>query len=213
MMLFALLKKDFLIVKKYVLIMLVVIALIPPVMRWRTPEFTGVFGFILSVIFGVFILLQYVSLKEYQFPKAATLLCATPFSRKAIVSSKYIFCMAIYAICCIVFELETLFMPELGTSDIKLFAFMFLIVSVFIGIYLPIQYKFGYEKTNFAFRAIIVASPFILPLLMRAGSLNLNFLSMFSPYLVYGGIVLIGFAILAISASLSIKIYDKADLA
>ena len=40
MMLFALLKKDFLIVKKYVLIMLVVIALIPPVMRWRTPEFT-----------------------------------------------------------------------------------------------------------------------------------------------------------------------------
>lgn len=49
MMLFALLKKDFLIVKKYVLIMLVVIALIPPVMRWRTPEFTGVFGFILSV--------------------------------------------------------------------------------------------------------------------------------------------------------------------
>lgn len=39
------------------------------------------------------------------------------------------------------------------------------------------------------------------------------FLSMFSPYLVYGGIVLIGFAILAISASLSIKIYDKADLA
>ena len=115
MMLFALLKKDFLIVKKYVLIMLVVIALIPPVMRWRTPEFTGVFGFILSVIFGVFMLLQYVSLKEYQFPKAATLLCATPFSRKAIVSSKYIFCMAIYAICCIVFELETLFMPGLAS--------------------------------------------------------------------------------------------------
>lgn len=158
-------------------------------------------------------LLQYVSLKEYQFPKAATLLCATPFSRKAIVSSKYIFCMAIYAICCIVFELETLFMPGLGTSDIKLFAFMFLIVSVFIGIYLPIQYKFGYEKTKFAFGVIIMASPFILPLFMRAGSLNLNFLSMFSPYLVYGGIVLIGFATLAISASLSIKIYDKADLA
>ena len=95
-MLFALLKKDFLIVKKYVLIMLVVIALIPPVMRWRTPEFTGVFGFILSVIFGVFMLLQYVSLKEYQFPKAATLLCATPFSRKAIVSSKIHFFAWLY---------------------------------------------------------------------------------------------------------------------
>ena len=213
MMLFALLKKDFLIVKKYVLIMLVVIVLIPPVMRWRTPEFTGVFGFILSVIFGVFMLLQYVSLKKsINFKKATTLLCHTIFTE----SDSFIkihFCMAIYAICCIVFELETLFMPGLGTSDIKLFAFMFLIVSVFIGIYLPIQYKFGYEKTKFAFGVIIMASPFILPLLMRAGNLNLNFLSMFSPYLVYGGIVLIGFAVLAISASLSIKIYDKADLA
>lgn len=73
MMLFALLKKDFLIVKKYVLIMLVVIALIPPVMRWRTPEFTGVFGFILSVIFGVFMLLQYVSLLPFTFELLAPL--------------------------------------------------------------------------------------------------------------------------------------------
>ena len=110
-MVLSLLKKDFLIVKKYVLIMFFFIILIPPVMRWRTPEFTGILGFILSVIFSVFMLLQYVSLKEYQFPKAATLLCATPFSRKAMVLSKYIFCMAIYVICCIVYEVETLLIP------------------------------------------------------------------------------------------------------
>ena len=48
-MLFHLIKKDFLIVKKYVLIVLVAAILIPPVMRWRTPEFAGTFGFILSV--------------------------------------------------------------------------------------------------------------------------------------------------------------------
>lgn len=212
-MLFSLLKKDVLIVKKYVLIMIVVAALIPPVMRWRTPEFTGVFGFILAVIFSVVMLLQYVSLKEYQFPKAATLLCATPFSRKATVLSKYVFCIAVYVTCCIIFGIETLLIPELGTSDIKLFTLMFLVISVFIGVYLPVQYKLGYEKTKFAFAAIIVASPFILPLLMRMGSLNLNFLSTLSPYLIYGGIVLLGFVVLAISAALSVKIYDKADLA
>lgn len=211
-MLFSLIKKDFLIVKKYVLIMLVIIVLIPPVMRWRTPEFTGVFGFILSVIFAVFMLLQYVSLKEYQFPKAATLLCATPFPRKMMVLSKYIFCMVIYVMCCFVFEIETLLIPELGTSDIKLYVLMFLVTSVFIGVYLPIQYKLGYEKTKFAFAVIIVASPFILPLLMRMESLNLNFPSMLSPYLVYGGIVLMGFAVLAISAYISTEIYAKADL-
>lgn len=212
-MLFSLIKKDFLIVKKYVLIVFIVITIIPPFMCWRTPEFTGVFGFILSVIFGVFMLLQYVSLKEHQFPKAATLLCATPFPRKMIVLSKYIFCMAIYVICCVVFEIETLLISELGASDIKLFALMFFVISVFIGVYLPIQYKLGYEKTKFAFAVIIMASPFILPPLMRMGNLNLDFLSVMSPYLVYGGIVLFGLVILTISASLSITIYNKADLA
>lgn len=112
-MLIALLKKDFLIVKKYVLFMLLFIIIVPPIMRWRTPEFTGVFGFILSVFYAIFLLLQYVSLKEYQCPKAATLLCATPFSRKAMVYSKYGFCIIIYTICCIVFEIETLLMPKL----------------------------------------------------------------------------------------------------
>ena len=213
MMLFALLKKDFLIVKKYVLIMLLFIFLIPPFMRWRTPEFTGVLGFVLSVIFAVFMLLQYVSLKEYQFPKAATLLCATPFTRKEMVLSKYIFCMAIYAICCIAYEIETLVIPGLGTADITMFALMFLVTALFIGIYLPIQYKLGYEKTKFAFVVVIMASPIILPLLMRMDGLNLGFLSMLSPYLICGGIVLIGFVFLAISASLSVKIYTKADLA
>lgn len=90
---------------------------------------------------------------------------------------------------------------------------MFLVTSVFIGVYLPIQYKLGYEKTKFAFAVIIVASPFILPLLMRMESLNLDFLSMLSPYLVYGGIVLIGLLVLAISAYISTEIYNKADLA
>ena len=213
MMLFALLKKDFLIVKKYVLIMLLFIFLIPPFMRWRTPEFTGVLGFVLSVIFAVFMLLQYVSLKEYQSPKAATLLCATPFTRKAMVLSKYIFCMAIYVICCIAYEIETLVIPGLGTADITMFALMFLVTALFIGVYLPVQYKLGYEKTKFAFVVVIMASPIILPLLMRMDGLNLGFLSTLSPYLICGGIVLIGFMFLAISASLSVKIYTKADLA
>ena len=174
-MLFHLVKKEFLIVKKYVLIMLIAAILIPPVMRWRTPEFAGTFGFILSAIFSIFMLLQYVSLKEYQFPKAATLLCATPFSRSMMVLSKYIFCIVIYVACCIIFGIETLLIPGLGTSGIELFILMFFVTSVVIGIYLPIQYKLGYEKTKFAFAVIIVASPFILPMLMRMDTVNLDF--------------------------------------
>ena len=87
MMLCYLLKKDILIIKKYVLIMLAAAVLIPPFMLWRIPEYAGILGFMLSVIFCVLILLQYISLKEYQFPKAASLLCAATFSRVIILFS------------------------------------------------------------------------------------------------------------------------------
>ena len=100
MMLWYLLKKDILIIKKYVLIMLAAAVLIPPFMLWRVPEYAGILGFMLSVIFCVLILLQYISLKEYQFPKAASLLCAATFSRKMMVLSLYIFCIAVYVVCC-----------------------------------------------------------------------------------------------------------------
>ena len=212
-MLFHLVKKEFLIVKKYVLIMLIAAILIPPVMRWRTPEFAGTFGFILSVIFSIFMLLQYVSLKEHQFPKAAMLLCAAPFSRSIMVLSKYIFCIVIYVACCIIFGIETLLIPGLGTSGMELFILMFFVTSVFIGIYLPIQYKLGYEKTKFAFAVIIIPSPFILPMLMRMDTVNLDFFVSIPVYIVYGGVFAGGFIILALLSMLSIKIYNETDLA
>lgn len=213
MMLLHLIKKDVLIIKKYVLIMMAAAVLIPPFMLWRAPQYTGILGFMLSVIFCVFMLLQYVSLKEYQFPKAATLLCAAPYSRRMMVLSKYIFCMTIYAACCVIYGIETFVVPELGSCDIKLFVLMFFITSVFIGIYLPLQYRLGYEKTKFAFVVVIMASPFILPQLMKMETVNLDFLSLFPPIPVYGGITLLSLGILTVSTFLSMKFYNGIDLA
>lgn len=212
MMLFHLIRKDFLIVKKYVLIMVMAAIAIPPFMLWRAPEYAGIFGFTFSIIFSVFMLLQYVSLKEYQFPKAATLLCSTPFSRKMMVLSKYIICIAMYITCCIVFGIETLFISGLGVFNVKLCMLMFLVVSAFIGIYLPVQYKLGYEKTKFAFVVVIMASPFIFPQLLKLESLNLDFFQKVSPFVIYGSIITISLIVLTVSALLSIKIYDDEDL-
>ena len=130
-----------------------------------------------------------------------------------MVLSKYIFCIVIYVACCIIFGIETLLIPGLGTSGIELFILMFFVTSVFIGIYLPIQYKLGYEKTKFAFAVIIIASPFILPMLMRMDTVNLDFFVSIPVYIVYGGVFAGGFIILALSSILYIKIYNETDLA
>lgn len=213
MMIFNLIKKDILIVKKYVLIMFAAAVLIPPFMLWRAPEYTGILGFMLSVIFCVLMLLQYVSLKEYQFPKAATLLCATPFSRKMMVLSKYIFCIAVYIACCVIYAIETLLIPALGTVNVTMFFLMLFVTSLFIGVYLPLQYKIGYEKTKFVFVVVIMASPFILPQLMKMENVNLNFLSAYSPLLVCGSALVFSWIILIVSVVLSMKFYGETDLA
>ena len=78
---------------------------------------------------------------------------------------------------------------------------------------MPIQYKLGYEKTKFAFAVIIVASPFILPMLMRMDTANLDLLASIPAYFVYSGVLVGGFIILVLSSMLSIKIYNETDLA
>ena len=130
-----------------------------------------------------------------------------------IVLSKYIFCIAVFIACCIIYAIETLVIPGLGTVDMTLFLLMFLVTSVFIGVYLPVQYKLDYEKTKFAFLVVIMASPFILPQLMKMENVNLNFLSMFSPILICGSVLLFSCVVLIVSVILSMKFYSATDLA
>lgn len=214
MMLFSLVKKDFIIVKKYILLMLSVTIVIPLFMLWRVPEFAGAMGFVLSVIFSVFMLVQYVSQKENQYPKAAALICATPYPRSLFILSKYAFCICIFIVTCIIFGIETLIFPKLGTFDYKMPIRMFLFVSIFFGVYFPIQYKLGYEKTKFAFLIVIMTSPFVFPQLLKMNNkMNLNFLNTIKPMILYGGISLLGIIAFVVSAFISIRIYNKTDLA
>ncbi len=213
MMILNMVKKDILLIKKYVMIMFIAAVFIPPFMLWRVPEYAGILGFTLSVIFCVLMLLQYVFLKEHQFPQAAALLCVTPFSRKTIVLSKYIFCMVVYISCCVIYAIETLFIPDLGMVNVPMFFLMFLVISAFISVYLPLQYKIGYEKTKFAFVVVIMASPFLLPQLIKMEGVNLNVVSWVSPALVCGSALVLSGIILIVSAVLSIKFYNETDLA
>ncbi len=212
-MLFSLMKKDFLIVKKYAGIMLIVSFLIPPVMLWRTPQAGGAMGFTLTVIFSIFMLTQYVSLKEYQYPKATTLLCALPCPRKMIVLSKYCFCLTVYAVCCLVFGIDTLIFPKLGTFDMRMAAIIFLIITIVLSFYFPALYKLGYEKTKFIFVIIIMASPVLFAFLFKPEiAIRFDFLDTIPTTAVIASGVVIGLAVFSISAVLSIRFFEKSDL-
>lgn len=211
-MLLQLVKKDFLIIKKYVLLMVAVCILFPVFLLWRIPEFAGLLGFVLVTVFSILMLLQYVSLKETQYPKASTLLCALPFSRKNIVLSRYIFCIVIYFACCLIFGIEALLFPTLQSVSYRVPIVLFLLVSLCLSIYLPIQYKVGYEKTKLFFTVLIMATPVGFAQLMKKG-INLEFLSNIPPARLLFGSLIISALLLIISSILSIKIYSKTELA
>lgn len=103
--------------------------------------------------------------------------------------------------------------PQLGALRLDALALMFLVTAVVVGLYLPVQYKLGYEKTKFVFVVIIIASPVITAALLKMDEIDLEGLLTIPPVFVYGGLVLSGIIILAVSACLSMKFYDKADLA
>ena len=210
-MLLQLVKKEFLIVKKYVLLMAAVCILFPIFLLWRMPEFAGIFGFGIVTVFSILMLLQYVSLKETQYPKASTLLCALPFSRKNIVLSRYIFCIVIYFACCLIFGIEALLFPTLQNVSYKIPIVLFLLVSLCLSIYLPIQYKVGYEKTKLFFTVLIMATPVGFAQLMKRG-INLEFLSNIPPAFLLLGSLIISVLLLIVSSIISIKIYGTTEL-
>ena len=90
---------------------------------------------------------------------------------------------------------------------------MLFVIAVFIGTYFPVQYKLGYEKTKYAFAVIIMASPFILPSLLKMEDLGrINFTIPIPPMLLYGGLIFASLIILIVSAIISVRFYQKTDL-
>ncbi len=212
-MLYQLVKKDFLLVKKYVLIMIGLCIILPPFLISSIPEYAGIMGFVLISIYSVFMLLQYVILKETQFPKASALLCALPYSRKDFVLSKYVFCIIIYLACCMVFSFETLVFPQLGSLGVTMPVMLFLVISLILSVYLPVHYKLGCEKTKIIFAIVIMLFSFVFPQILKiVSSLNLSFIDLQNTAILLSGAILLSIIILMVSVTISMKIYQKADL-
>ena len=201
-MLLHLIKKEFVVIQKQTLWMIGLVILIPLFILWRLPQYANYLGFVFSVIYGTFIMLSYICLAEYQCEKASAYL------------SKYFFCLIVYLFCALMFRLETLLLPQLGGLSLPLAGGAFLLIALLCGIYLPICYYFGYDKTKFVYVIIVLGLSYLLPSMMKFNITN-SISRLFtgtSPNLAGAGIFLAGILIFALSALVSVRIYDRKDL-
>ncbi|GIN86281.1 ABC transporter permease [Heyndrickxia sporothermodurans] len=216
-MLFNLVKKDLLLSKKYLLFM-TVFAFAAPIVISAQSSFrdSGFISLLITVLFTEYVLFNSVSMTEDK-SKGAALLCTTPYMRNGVIKAKYLLILIIFMGCLILFALST----YLGiSSDIQKLSLtnigtIMLIISIFFGILIPVQVKFGYEKTKYIGFIIVFLTPFVLPHLIKwysESNASFHFTIPLSEQTYTWILFILAFIIGLISMQVSINIYSKKDL-
>lgn len=215
-MIFNLVKKDFLLIKNYLLVLITFTIFTPVLLASKTniPE-SGFLGFFASLMVLEYMLFSSISISEDKY-KGAALLCTTPYTRSSLIKSKYIFIFIIFIFICLIYTITSFLSPiEIEYLSILNMGFAFFIVSIYFSLIIPIQYKFGYEKTRYISSMTIMIFPFILPKVIDWLEYTdiLVFIETKIPSILiilicYFSAILIAF----FSMILSVKIYSKQDL-
>lgn len=95
-MLLHIVKKDFILAKKNLLIMLVS-AVVNPLFIYSRLRFTSASfaSFLITVLFIEYNLFNMVAMQEDKY-KGSVLLCTTPYTRNSVIKTKYLFILVIF---------------------------------------------------------------------------------------------------------------------
>jgi len=213
---FNLLKKDFMIIKNFWPFLIIFSILGPIFINYQTRGFDSSFiSFIITIIFLEFILYGSVSRLEEK-DKGCILLTTMPYSRSDIVKSKYLFVVSIFIIAYVLYILAALIMPiEMSLLSINSILISFLVISICFGIYIPIQYKYGTEKTKYISSCLVLISPLSLPSIVKwiqSENIGLDIINRVPDVVKYIIIVFLSLSILTLSTKVSVNIYSKKDL-
>lgn len=212
-MILNLIRKDFLLVKKYIFPSMILPILIPIFFSFRAPVILGFTAIMMSVMLTGVLMLGNVLIEEEKYPKAEMLLCTSPYTRKMMVLEKYIFILIILVYCYMSYNIAAILIPGIQYLDIKLILTVSLIATVLFGAYIPLQNQWGIQKT----KLVLSVSVFVVPLLLTSiknigeGLININNFMIEPSAMQYIILLLASLFLGSISFYVSNKIYSKKD--
>ena len=168
-MFLALIKKDLLLIRRYVVLLIALNLSVPFIMTMNT-SFVGPMGFFIIVSATAYLVLIATGAKEMQYPRAASLLCAAPYSRGMMVLSKYVVIFLPYGFSCAAFWGMSFLKPQIGGMTPGMAVMGFLTLAVAVGIYMPLQFRLGYEKARYLIMAAYLVLVCGAPMLSTAVS-------------------------------------------
>jgi ABC-2 type transport system permease protein len=214
-MMIHLVNKDFLLMKRYLPLTAVLAFAIPLFLGWQVPSIMGFTAFMITVIFTVYIPLQSVSLAETKYPKTTALLCTAPYTRSAIVKARYIFFLILFIFCYLAYVILSLLVPQVKMIRLFDIILVLLVFSIIFGIYMPLQYKLGFEKMKYVLMVVLFGTSFLLPsivkVLVKVG-INFDLFNNLPLPICYVALMAAIFVVVSISLTASIKIFQAKEL-
>lgn len=205
----ALIKKDFMLLKKYVLFIIVIVFALPAALAAKSNEVNMVqstMAFAFEVIYSEFLICRYLAMKEYQYPKTASFLCTLPYTRNMQVASKYLIYLIVFVFCCVAYWVDTLFVPNLAKLNSGLIIPVLFAVSVLYSIYMPVQYQFGYDKSKLIFMFLMIVFPLLV------ANANMAMVMEILSGITFPVMLISALAALALSVMVSVKIFNGKEL-
>ena len=204
-----LIKKDFMLLKKYVLFIIVIVFALPAAFASKSNEVNIVqstLAFAFEVIYSEFLICRYLAMKEYQYPKTASFLCTLPYTRNMQVASKYLIYFIVFVFCCAAYWIDTLFVPNLIKLSSELVIPVLFAASILYSVYMPVQYQFGYDKSKLIFMFLLIAFPLLI-----ANANTIMIMEILSK-ITFPIMLISALAALALSVMASVKIFNGKEL-
>ncbi len=166
-----LMKKDFLLIRKNILIMLLILtmALIP--IAKETPG-SLLYGVLISVLtLTIYNMISMEKIKQ----KGHIYIAVTPMSNKNIGFSKILTVIATFIIVTISYiGLSSLNFSKFGKINLSDAIIAFFLIGMFFLIYIPLAFKIGYIKLQMLSFLIIFLTPVIIPFIINNAEVLAN---------------------------------------
>lgn len=166
---------------------------------------------LLSTLYCYFMLFSKIGMIEDKYQENKYILL-TPVSRKQIVGSKYLLMLFIYFLCIISYYISNFLsigVPVLKSSTTTT---VLVINALIMGIYIPLEFKIGYENIKYYLMVLVVGGPLVVGGLgkYQDGNFLLKIISLINDVRPY--FLIISVIILILSYFVAVYIYEHKDI-
>ena len=161
--------KDFLLIKKYNMIMLLFTIVVPIFISYNTPEFqdNGMILYVLLSLMLTFMTYHMIAMEEMK-QKGMIYVQSTPMSNGFIGLSKFVVVFIWFLIISISYViLSKIDVTKVGAIKLKEILLTCILINVFYSIYIPLTFKLGYVKLQMVSAGIIFLSPLVTGLFLQ----------------------------------------------